>query len=95
MPIPTPKMPTRTMAPANPAQGKIKISFGGIGSLQRGQLVILAGKGGTGKTTAAAMKPGETAFIDLEKLPADSAGEACSVRARPPEAPPHRAVRVH
>jgi len=66
MPLPTPKMPTRTMAPANPAQGKIKISFGGIGSLKRGQLVILAGKGGTGKTTAAAMKPGETAFIDLE-----------------------------
>jgi len=28
--------------------------------------IAVAGKGGTGKTTAACMKPGETAFIDLE-----------------------------
>ena len=68
MPLPTPKMPTRGAAPAAPkaTPAKAKIAFGGIGSLNRGQLVILAGKGGTGKTTAAAMKPGETAFIDLE-----------------------------
>ena len=68
MTIPTPKMPTRTSAPVatKPAPAKAKITFGGIGTLQRGQLVILAGKGGTGKTTAAAMKPGDTAFIDLE-----------------------------
>ena len=68
MPIPTPKMPTRGAAPAaaNTAQGKIKITFGAIGRIQRGQFIILAGKGGTGKTTAACMKPGETAFIDLE-----------------------------
>ena len=46
--------------------GKMKVTFGGIGESRRGQLVILAGKGGTGKTTAAAMKPGETAYIDLE-----------------------------
>ena len=69
MPIPTPKMPTRGAAPAaqkpTPA-AKTKITFGGIGKIQRGQLIILAGKGGTGKTTAAAMKPGDTAFIDLE-----------------------------
>ena len=68
MAIPTPKMPTRGAAPAaaNHAQGKIKITFGAIGRIQRGQFIILAGKGGTGKTTAACMKPGETAFIDLE-----------------------------
>lgn len=66
MPVPTPKVPARapSAAPATPA--KRKIAFGSIASLKRGQLIILAGKGGTGKTTAAAMKPGETAFIDLE-----------------------------
>lgn len=68
MPIPIPKIPARGAMPAlsNAASAKAKITFGGIGSLKRGQFVILAGKGGTGKTTAAAMKPGETAFIDLE-----------------------------
>ena len=73
MNIPRPKTPARAAAPApacgiaDGAPAKAKITFGGIGSLKRGQLVILAGKGGTGKTTAACMKPGETAFIDLEE----------------------------
>ncbi len=70
MPIPKPKMPVRAATPANKiadeAPAKIKITFGAIGRIQRGQFIILAGKGGTGKTTAACMKPGETAFIDLE-----------------------------
>jgi len=68
MPVPTPKMPMRTATPAAPKStpAKAKITFGAIGKVQRGQFIILAGKGGTGKTTAAAMKPGETAFIDLE-----------------------------
>ena len=68
MPAPIPKMPMRTSAPAaaKPTPAKVKITFGGIGKIQRGQFIVLAGKGGTGKTTAAAMKPGETAFIDLE-----------------------------
>ena len=69
MPIPIPKMPTRGAAPAaqkpTPA-AKIKITFGGIEDQDSGQIIILAGKGGTGKTTAALMKPGETAFFDLE-----------------------------
>ena len=62
-------MPMRTGAPlpaAKPAPAKVKLTFGKIGKVQRGQFIILAGKGGTGKTTAACMKPGETAFIDLE-----------------------------
>ena len=70
MPIPKPKMPVRAATPANKiadeVPAKIKITFGAIGKIQRGQFIILAGKGGTGKTTAACMKPGETAFIDLE-----------------------------
>ena len=91
MPIPTPKMPTRGAAPAaqkpTPA-AKIKITFGGIEDQDSGQIIILAGKGGTGKTTAALMKPGETAFFDLE-------GTLPTLKKRLMEIAPERIDHIH
>ena len=75
MPVPMPKMPNHksavianklTQIAIKPEPEKRTIVFGKIAKMHRGQFIVLAGKGGTGKTTAAAMKPGETAFIDLE-----------------------------
>ena len=67
MNLPTPKMPVRPAAKAtSEAPKKMTVTFSPVGDNVRGQLIILAGKGGTGKTTAALMKPGKTAIIDLE-----------------------------
>ena len=58
--IPVPKMPMRANVPAKAVEtpAKATITFGGIDEQTAGQIVILAGKGGSGKTTAALMKPG-------------------------------------
>lgn len=90
MPVPMPKMPMRTSAPtvAKPAPEKVKITFGGIAEKTAGQIIILAGKGGSGKTTAALMKPGETAFFDLEDtLP--------TLKTRIAEIAPERLDHIH
>lgn len=59
-----------TPAPAKPGKETPAFAFGSIGeqkSVKRGQIVILYGEGGTGKTTLACMLPGKVAFLDLEK----------------------------
>jgi len=55
----TAKQPAKTAA-------KSPFSFGEIDEVKRGQIVILYGEGGTGKTTLAAQLHGKTAFVDLE-----------------------------
>jgi hypothetical protein len=88
MPVPIPKMPMKKPAPAKPAPEKVKITFGRIEDETAGQIIILAGKGGSGKTTAALMKPGETAFFDLEDtLP--------TLKTRIAEIAPERLDHIH
>lgn len=67
--IPIPKRgipPPMNKGASEAAPAKKTVTFAPIGKQDRGQLIVLAGKGGTGKTTAAMMKPGKTAIIDLE-----------------------------
>ena len=90
MPLPMPKMPTRPVAASAPKEESAKetISFGGIDEQTAGQIIILAGKGGTGKTTAALMKSGETAFFDLE-------GSLPTLKTRIMELAPDRLPHIH
>jgi len=73
--IPTPKMPLRPKATAaaenagaeTPEKANLDDLFANeTETVRRGQFIILAGKGGTGKTTATLTKPGKTLFVDLE-----------------------------
>ena len=76
--IPTPKMPVRPVAKAHlpaaanggsaiPEKANLDDLFNtGTEDIVRGIFTILFGKGGTGKTTAALTKPGNTVFVDLE-----------------------------
>lgn len=94
--IPTPRMPVRTAptartAPTLPgidAPAKRTVSFKKIESRKRGQYVILAGQGGTGKSTACLMKDGETAFINLE-------GSAEILKGRMEQIAPERLDHIH
>lgn len=88
--IPVPKMPMRANVPAKAVEtpAKATITFGGIDEQTAGQIVILAGKGGSGKTTAALMKPGETAFFDLE-------GTLPTLKTRIAELAPDRLPHIH
>ena len=89
--IPVPKMPTRgAQAPqaAKETPTKATIAFGGIDEQTAGQIIILAGKGGSGKTTAALMKSGETAFFDLE-------GTLPTLKTRLAELAPDRLAHIH
>lgn len=73
--IPMPKVPapkraaTTTAAPSAPAPAKLNLADM-LGKQQTatepGQFIILAGKGGTGKSTGALAKDGKTVFVDLE-----------------------------
>lgn len=63
--------PVATAAPVAPKtvkskDGKFSFSLAPVGVEKQGDIVILYGEPGTGKTTLAAMLPGKTAFIDLE-----------------------------
>lgn len=99
IPTRTTSMPVRPVAkasaPKNPAPGsavaapvKKTVTFSPIASAKRGQYVILAGQGGTGKSTAAMMKPGETAFINLE-------GSAEILKGRMEQIAPDRLEHIH
>lgn len=90
--IPAPKIPARPAAnapaAARPAPAKRTVTFSPVHARRRGQLVVLAGQGGTGKSTAAMMKPGETAFLNLE-------GSAEILKGRMEKIAPGRLEHVH
>ena len=86
--IPMPKVPARPAPKAPTAPVKKTVSFGKIATKKRGQYIILAGQGGTGKSTACLMKPGETAFVNLE-------GSAEILNGRMQSIAPERLDHIH